>query len=461
MTLKRSHKIALGVAAALVVIVAVSVYLQQKRAGVIAIQAGAVNRQELVSTVTASGEIRPRKYVNINSQAFGKIVEINVAEGERVRKGQVLLRQEAIQPGANLEGTKALVQASEATVEASKAAEKTSHAELERSRADFHRVTLEYERSQGLHAERLISQQQFETSKAAFETARASVALSEARIGQAAADLNRTRANLVQARANLKRVADDLRKTIYTSPINGVVTNLPVEVGEQMVTGVQNTPGSFLLTVADMSEVTAEVKVDETDIVHLELGQITKVSIDAYPDQTFAGHITEIGTTAIIRSTGQSTAQLQTGTQEAKDFKVVVTLDDPPTGIRPGLSTTARITTATREDALAIPIQALTIRRQSDIDAAERRAAGEEVAEAASLTASGPGNKDEVQGVFVVEDGVARFRPVETGITGVTNIEIVSGLEAGEQIVTGSYSVLRELKHLANVKIEKPGERKK
>lgn len=461
MTLKRSHKIALGVAAALVVIVAVSVYLQQKRAGVIAIQAGAVNRQELVSTVTASGEIRPRKYVNINSQAFGKIVEINVAEGERVRKGQVLLRQEAIQPGANLEGTKALVQASEATVEASKAAEKTSHAELERSRADFHRVTLEYERSQGLHAERLISQQQFETSKAAFETARASVALSEARIGQAAADLNRTRANLVQARANLKRVADDLRKTIYTSPINGVVTNLPVEVGEQMVTGVQNTPGSFLLTVADMSEVTAEVKVDETDIVHLELGQITKVSIDAYPDQTFAGHITEIGTTAIIRSTGQSTAQLQTGTQEAKDFKVVVTLDDPPAGIRPGLSTTARITTATREDALAIPIQALTIRRQSDIDAAERRAAGEEVAEAASLTASGPGNKDEVQGVFVVEDGVARFRPVETGITGVTNIEIVSGLEAGEQIVTGSYSVLRELKHLANVKIEKPGERKK
>ncbi len=461
MTLKRSHKIALGVVAALAVIIAVSVYLQQKRAGVTAVQAGAVNRQELVSTVTASGEIRPRKYVNINSQAFGKIVKINVVEGEKVRKGQVLLRQEAIQPGANLEGTRALVQASVATVQASKAAEKTSHAELERSRADFRRVTLDYERSQGLHTEQLISQQQFETSKAAFETAKASVALSDARVGQAAADLNRARSNLVQARANLKRVADDLQKTIYTSPINGVVTNLPVEVGEQMVTGVQNTPGSFLLTVADMSEVTAEVKVDETDIVHLELDQVVKVSIDAYPDQDFAGHVTEIGTTAIIRSTGQSTAQLQTGTQEAKDFKVVVTLDNPPAGIRPGLSTTARITTATREDALAIPIQALTIRRQSDIDAAERRAAGEEVAEAAGLIASGPGNKDEVQGVFIVEDGVAKFRPVETGITGVTNIEVVSGLEAGEQIVTGSYSVLRELKHLANVKIEKPGAGKK
>jgi HlyD family secretion protein len=348
-----------------------------------------------------------------------------------------------------------------ATVEASEAAEKTSIAELERSRADFRRVTLDYERSQGLHAERLISQQQFETSKAAFETAKASIALSEARVTQAAADLNRARSNLIQARANEKRVADDLQKTIYTSPLNGIVTDLPVEVGEQMVTGVQNTPGSFLMTVADTSKFTAEVKVDETDIVRLELGQVAEVTIDAFPDEKFAGHITEIGTTAIIRSTGQSTAQLQTGTQEAKDFKVVVTLDDPPAGIRPGLSSTARITTATRADALAIPIQALTIRRQSDIDAAERRAAGEEVAEAAGLTASGPGNKDEVQGVFVIEDGEARFRPVETGITGVTNIEVVSGLEAGEQIVTGSYSVLRELKHLANVKVEKAGERKK
>lgn len=461
MVLKRSHKIAIGVVAGLVVIGGASVVYQKQQANVKSVQAGTVARKELISIVTASGEIRPRKYVNINAQAIGKIVEIHVKEGDRVKKGQLLLRQEATQPSANLEGTKALVQASDATVMASEAAQKTARAELERSNVDYHRVLLDYERAQGLHTERLISQQRFEASKAAYDSARATVALAEARVGQAAADLNRSRSNLLQSQASLRRVADDFDKTIYRSPIDGVVTNLPVEVGEHMVTGFQSSPSSFLMTVADMSEVTAEVKVDETDIVRLQMGQLVEVSIDAFPNQPFQGSITEIGTTAIVRSTGQSTAQLQTGTQEAKDFKVVVTLADPPANIRPGLSTTARITTATRADAIAIPIQALTIRRKSDIEAAERRERGEEVAEAASLTASGPGNKDEIQGVFVIEDGVARFREVETGITGVTEIEVLSGLEPGEQIITGSYSVLRELKHLASVKIEKPGEKKK
>lgn len=384
-------------------------------------------------------------------------------EGEQVGRGQVLLRQEAIQPGANLEATRALVQANQAAVDASRAALKTAQAEVQRARADFQRVMLNYERAQGLHVERLISQQQFDASKAEFETAQATIELTRARVAQAEADLNRTRSNLSQSRANLRRVADEFQKTIYTSPIDGVVTDLPVEVGEQMVPGIQNSPGSFLLTVADMSEVTAEVKVDETDIVRVQLGQAAEVTIDAFPDQKFAGHITEIGTTAIIRSTGRSTAQLQTGTQEAKDFKVVVTLDEPPAAIRPGLSATARITAATRENALSVPIQALTIRRKADIEAAEARERGESVAEAAGsgagLTASSR-NKDELQGVFVIEDGVARFREVKTGITGVTDIEVTSGLEEGQQIVTGSYTVLRELKHLARVRVEKPEERK-
>lgn len=461
MALKRSYRIAAIVAAALTVIVAVSVVYQRRQAGTTAVQAGTVARQALVSIVTASGEIRPRKYVNINSQSFGKIVEIYVKEGDHVRRGQVLLRQESVQPGANLEATRALVQASQAAVEASDAARNTSQAELARAKADFQRVLLDYERSQGLHVEQLISQRDFDAAKAAFETSKASVALAEARIRQADAELNRSRSNLAQSQASLKRVADELAKTTYSSPIDGVVTNLPVEVGEQMVTGIQNSPGSFLMTVADMSEVTAEVKVDETDIVRLRLGQEVEVKIDAYSERPFIGRVTEIGTTAIVRSTGQSTAQLQTGTQEAKDFKLVVTLLDPPEEIRPGLSATARITTATRDDAIAIPIQALTIRRKSDIEAAERRDRGEEVAEAASLTASDPGNKEEIQGVFVIEDDKASFRPVETGITGVTDIEVVSGLEPGEQIITGSFSVLRELKHLAPVRIEKPGERKK
>jgi HlyD family secretion protein len=287
------------------------------------------------------------------------------------------------------------------------------------------------------------------------------VELAQARVSQAQAELNRSRSTLNQARATLTRASDVLQKTIYTSPIDGVVTNLPVNVGEQMVPGIQNAPGSFLMTVADMSEVTAEVKVDETDIVNVKLGQSAEVTIDAYPNRTFKGTVTEIGTTALVRSTGRSTAELETGTQEAKDFKVVVTLDDPPEIVRPGLSTTARITTATREDVLAIPIQALTIRRRGDIETAERRARGEKVAEASVAARRSEKDREELQGAFVIEGKQARFREVKTGITGVTDIEVTEGLKDGEKIVTGSYKVLRELRHLARVREEKPEEAEK
>ncbi|HSC77385.1 MAG TPA: efflux RND transporter periplasmic adaptor subunit, partial [Candidatus Acidoferrales bacterium] len=245
----------------------------------------------------------------------------------------------------------------------------------------------------------------------------------------------------------------------YTSPIDGVVTNLPVHVGEQMVPGIQNSPGSFLMTVADMSSVTAEVKVDETDVINVHLDQPAEVTIDAFPNQTFKGTVTEIGSTALVRSTGRSTVESTAGTQEAKDFKVVITLTEPPPTVRPGLSSTARITTATRESVLTVPIQALTIRRKGDIEAAEKAARGEKVAQAASVTANpDPKSKEELQGVFIIKDGKAHFRQVKTGITGVTDIEITEGLQEGDQIVVGSYRVLRELRHMAQVREEKPGE---
>ncbi|HKZ52813.1 MAG TPA: efflux RND transporter periplasmic adaptor subunit [Candidatus Acidoferrales bacterium] len=459
MAMKRSRKIALVVVAALAVVAAVSIIVQRQRAGVVAVQIGTVTHQDLTAVVTASGEVRPRQYVNINAQSFGKIVEINVQEGDRVKRGQVLLRLEAIQPGADVDAQRALGKASEAAVEGAEASLRTAQAELRRSRADFERAALNWERAQGLFVDQLIAQQEYDARKADYESAKAGVELAQARVSQAQAELNRSRSTLTQARATLTRASDVLQKTIYTSPIDGVVTNLPVNVGEQMVPGIQNAPGSFLMTVADMSEVTAEVKVDETDIVNVRLGQPAEVTIDAYPNQTFKGTVTEIGTTALVRSTGRSTAELQTGTQEAKDFKVVVTLDDPPDIVRPGLSTTARVTTATREDVLAIPIQALTIRRRGDIEAAERRARGEKTAEA-SVAAGRPSEKDreELQGVFVLNGKEAHFREVKTGITGVTDIEVTEGLKEGEKIVTGSYKVLRELRHRAKVREEKKGE---
>ena len=303
--------------------------------------------------------------------------------------------------------------------------------------------------------EQLISQAEYDARKAAFESAQAATDLAAARIRQTVADLERVRFQLRQTQAQLAQLTDVLQRTICTSPIDGLVTNLPVHVGEQMVPGNEFNPSSFLMTVADMSKVTAEVKVDETDIVNVELGQTAEVTIDAFPNQKFQGMVTEIGTTAIVRSTGQSATQTTTGTQEAKDFKVVVTLSDPLATVRPGLSSTARITTATRKNVLTIPIQALTIRRQADIEAAERAEKQGSARAATSLTASPEDDKKELQGVFVVENGRARFREVKTGITGVTDIEVTEGLKEGEQIVIGSYKVLRELKHLARVREEK------
>ena len=206
------------------------------------------------------------------------------------------------------------------------------------------------------------------------------------------------------------------------------------------------------MTIADLSVITAEVKVDETDIVNVKLGQPAEVTIDAIPNKTFKGKVTEIGNNAIIRSTGISTQQTTVGSQEAKDFKVVVTLDEPPPNLRPGLSTTAKVTTATKAGILAIPIQALTIRTEDELRTAAEKGKGS--VEAAPK--AGDKKKEEIQGVFVVgSDKKAKFVKVETGITGTTDIEVVSGLKEGDEIVTGSYKVLRTLRNGAGVKKEK------
>ena len=448
--MSRRRKILIGIGSALVLLMIVSSVVKKNRAKIIEVQIGPVQRQDLKAVVTASGEIRPRNFVNINSQTFGKIVSIGVTEGQTVKSGQELLRMEAVQPQAEVEGQRAVVQSSEAALRAAEASVRTAEAERVRAKLDW-------DRAQELFKGGLIAQSEFDTRKSSFESA-------EARVNQSQAEKERSASQLAQSRAALSGSEDALHKTIYTSPIDGVVTSLPVHVGEQMVPGIQNSPGSFLMTVADMSEVTAEVKVDESDVVSVAHGQQAEVTIDAFPDSTYHGTVSEIGTTAMLRSTGQSTTQLTTGSQEAKDFKVVVSLSDPPPGVRPGLSATARITTATREKVLSIPIQALSIRRKSDIEAAanggKSKQAKDGEAQAAGVPPKDPAVKQEIQGVFVVKDGRALFRPVKTGITGVTDIEILDGLAEGDQIVTGSYKVLRELKPQARVRKAKGEQRK-
>jgi HlyD family secretion protein len=278
------------------------------------------------------------------------------------------------------------------------------------------------------------------------------MAQAQARVAQARAQKDASDARISQARAVLTRASDQLSKTQYVAPYDGVITNLPVREGETVVVGIQNAPGSTLMTIADLSVITAEVKVDETDIVNVKLGQEADVTIDAIPNKTFKGRVTEIGNNAIIRSTGVSTSQTTGGNTEAKDFKVVVTLTNPPENLRPGLSTTAKITTATREKTINIPIQALTVRDESDLQDAGKDKKN-------VVQAAGPKKeRKEVQGVFVISgqgrNRKAEFRTVEAGITGSTDIEILSGLKEGDEIITGSYKVLRTLKPGASVKVD-------
>jgi HlyD family secretion protein len=278
--------------------------------------------------------------------------------------------------------------------------------------------------------------------------------------------LSQSQAMLNQNKAVLTRTRDVLNKTTYTSPINGIVSYLPERVGDYVVMGMQNATGSFIMTLSDMSVVTAEVKVDETDIVNVRMGQDADVTIDAVPGKTFHGKVTEIGSQAVLRSSGLATTQSTTSTQEAKDFKVVVTLDSPPENLRPGLSTTAKIKTAEKKSVVAIPIQALAVRSRKDLDesaknAKNQKGGGSSVSLAAPPPpAPGDPKKDEVQGVFVVSGNKAEFRPVDTGISGVTDIEITKGLNPGDEIVVGSYKALRTLKPLAQIKVDNSAPKK-
>jgi HlyD family secretion protein len=240
-----------------------------------------------------------------------------------------------------------------------------------------------------------------------------------------------------------------------------------VRLGEYVVPGIQNANGSFLMTLSDMSVVTSEVKVDEADIVNVKIGQEAEVTIDAVPGKTFKGKVTQIGSQAVLRSSGLATTQTTTSNQEAKDFKVVVTLDNPPENLRPGLSSTAKIKTAERKDVLAIPIQALAVRSRKDLEAAAKEAttkkSGSGVTLAAPPAAVGTDtkkDKDETQGVFVVSGKKAAFRPVETGISGITEIEITKGLQPGDEIVVGSYKALRTMKPETTIKVDNSAPKK-
>lgn len=441
----------------LVLLATVAFTVASSRRNVVEVQTGKVVRQDLSSVVSGSGEVKPQTYVNIGANAFGRIVKLHVREGESVRKGQLLAELESAQSAADVAATRAGLDAARTDSVAAAAALRTARADLTRAEADGQRAKLDFERAEGLFRDALIAKAEHDMRRAAYESAAAAITQAQARIAQSQAQLESSQGRVAQAQAQLARASDVLSKTLYHAPFDGIVTNLPVREGETVVVGIQNAPGSTLMTIADMSLITAEIKIDETDIINVTLGQPAEVSIDAIPRRTFQGVVSEIGNNAVIRSTGVSTAQANITTQEAKDFKVVVTLTDPPENLRPGLSTTAKITTATRTEALVIPIQALTVRERGDLERTTGRR-GEKV-EAAAPEAQATA-REELTGVFVVRERRAEFVPVETGINATTDIEVLNGLKEGDEIVTGSYRVLRSLRSGSAVKIERPAARR-
>lgn len=441
-------KILLIVLAVLVVAGLVTFMVVKQQSGYTKVLTGKIMRQDLATVVSGTGQIKPKTFAVLGATAMGRITHLYVKEGDHVKRGQNVAEVENVAQEAQVTGQKAAIDAAKTDISSYIAAEKTSEANVEHAKADLEQKELDWNRAQGLYKAGILAKQDYDAKKAAYDLDVASVAQAVAQLNQSKANTDSARGHLGTQVATLRSYQNALNLTEATAPFDGIVTDEPVREGETVVEGIQNTNGSTFMTIADMSVVTAEVKVDETDIVNVKLGQPAEVTVDAIPGKTFKGHVTLVGDQALLRSTGVATSQSTTGTEEAKDFKVVVTIDTPSDELRPGLSTTAKITTARKSSVLSLPIQALTV-------APTEPPSGKGNVQAATTPA--PSNAAPQQGVFVVEKDPhgklrAKFVPVTTGITGATDIEVLSGLNENQEIVTGPYKTLRGLKNNSLVK---------
>ncbi len=449
-------KILLIILAVVLASVLVAVFIWRQQAGYTKVLTAKIVKQDLSTVVSGTGQIKAKYYVNLGATAMGRITHLYVKEGERVKKGETVATIEHVQQEASVTGQVAAIAAARTDVASYVAAEKTAEANVDHAKADLEQKQLDWDRAQALYKAGIMAKQDFDAKKAAYDLDVASVAQAVAQLNQAKAQTESQRGHLQTAVATLRGQQNMLDLTSAIAPFDGVVTNEPLREGETVVEGIQNTEGSTIMTIADMSVVTAEVKVDETDIVNIKMDQPAEVTVDALPGKVFKGRVTLVGDQALLRSTGVATSQSTTGTEEAKDFKVVVTLDNPSSDLRPGLSTTAKITTAHKTNVLSLPIQALTMHDPND-----DKPKGQDGVQAASTAPAAKSNP--VQGVYVVDKDKngklrAKFVPVTTGITGATDIEVLTGLIEGQEIVTGPFKTMRALKSGALVKrdTEKP-----
>ncbi len=473
--MKLSRKKIILIVAALVGIVAIVVLssrLKNKEGE--GVQTGTVTkRPKLESKVTASGDIRPVRYYDLTAEVAGTVQQIYVVEGDPVKKGQPLVRVDPTQVAGQVTSQQAQVQVSQVDVQNNqvaiaqaenninqiKASLVQAEAELDRSKVDLQYAEVEFNRYQQLVEQGLTTKSQFDSVRSRYEQQKATVRANESRVTQlkvqikdaelavdrAKSGLDSAKARVKQSQAQLSIQADQLKKTTRYSPIDGVVSYLPVKVGQFVVANFSSSP---LMTVADMAQINAEIKVDETDIADVQVGQKAKIKVDALGEIEIDGEVVEKGASAVTRS-GQSTTSSSANSQEARDFIVKIRLnpsEEIRLKLRPGMSTTAVITTATRENVLTVPLQAIVPRELPGEDKAKSEPGNGNTAAA---------KKKEVEGVFVFgKDGKAHFQQVSTGIKGDQDIEVTSGIADGDEIVTGPYKTLRALKDGDSVKKE-------
>lgn len=445
--MSRKKKVVITLVVVLVGAAVVGANLYYKREQGVTVTTEAIRARDLEAIVSASGKVQPKRSVDISANQMGRVTRLAVEEGERVKAGQFLLEIDPRQLEGRLQRGEAGVAAAQ-----SRMVQARNSVEQVRVRLSLSRQNLK--RQQDLWKEGL-------TTREALERAQNEVEVLESDLKSREQDLPTQEQQIKSEQATLDETRYNLTQIVISSPMDGIVTRRSIEEGETAVVGTMNNAGSVLLTIADMSQLEAEVEVDETDIPTVQLGQLAKVTIDAIPDREFRGHVTEIGNSPIQTSTSG------TGQRQATTFKVVITLDEEVPDVRPGFTCTAEITTATRTAVTSVPIQALTVRellfnekKELVREAPRKRRGNDSENTNASANEPPPGHtREETEGVFLFRDGKAVFTPVKTGVAGEQFFEVIDGIKSGDQVITGPFASVRELADGEEVKLDKDNNR--
>ena len=407
--MSKKTKVIVGIGAAVVVVGVLTAAIRSKDKDLPRVTTAKVEKMDLVAKVTANGKIQAKVKVDMSALVMGQIVNLAVKEGDHVKKGQLLLQIDRTQLAAQAQGREATLAA--------------MRHDLDAARANAIQAKSDYDRAKQNFDAKILAEADYQKAKSSLDAAEATLAATEQR-------MNSTMADLVASR-------DSLSKTTVTAPLDGIVTSLPIKEGEVTVVGTMNNAGTKLMTVSDMGEVEAVMMVDETSVPQVKLGQKATLSIDAYPNRKFSGTVSEVGSSPILKT--DPDLDTLVATSEAINFKVKIRLDNPPETVRPGFSVTADIITGRIDGATAIPIQALVVR---DVQSKDKKP-------------STGGRPETEEGVYVIKSGKLEFDKVETGIAGELMIEVKKGPAAGQEIVTGPFKVLRQVKEGDRVLVDK------